>query len=67
MAPDLVILCAGRLDDSTWAIATSHIWTEFAAAEAEDALVVESFQTTRPALWARFSEIYPAGAEGDPA
>ena len=70
VAPDLVILCAGTLDDSTWAIAASHIWTEFAAADAvaaEDALVVESFQTTRPALWARFSEIYPAGTEGDPA
>ncbi len=61
-APDLVILCAGTLDDSRWAIPTSHIFTEFAAADAvaaEDAIVVEGFQTTRPALWARFSEIYP--------
>ena len=62
VAPDLVILCAGTLDDSGWAIPTSHIWTEYAAADAvaaEDALVVEGFQTTRPALWARFSELYP--------
>ncbi|WP_291199503.1 GFA family protein [Hyphomonas sp.] len=62
VAPDLVILCAGTLDDSTWAVPTSHIFIEYAAADAvaaEDAIAVESFQTTRPALWARFSEIYP--------
>lgn len=62
VAPDLVILCAGTLDDSTWAIPTSHIFIEFAVADAvaaEDAIAVEGFQTTRPALWARFSEIYP--------
>jgi hypothetical protein len=62
-APDLVILCAGTLDDSSWAVATSHIWTEFAAADAvaaEDALVVEGFRTTRPEIWARFSAIYPS-------
>lgn len=61
-APDLVIVCAGTLDDSTWAIPTSHIFIEFSAADAvaaQDAIAVEGFQTTRPALWARFSEIYP--------
>jgi hypothetical protein len=63
VAPDLVILCAGTLDDSRWAIPTSHIFIEYAA---EDAIAVEGFQTTRPALWARFSEIYPSG-KGDPA
>jgi len=70
VAPDLVILCAGTLDDSTWAIPTSHIFIEYAAADAvaaEDALAVEGFQTTRPALWARFSEIYPEGSDGGPA
>jgi hypothetical protein len=69
-APDLVILCAATQDESRWAIPASHISTEYAAAEAvaaEGALVAESFQTTRRALWARFSEIYPAGTEGDPA
>lgn len=62
VAADLVIVCAGTLDDSTWAIPTSHIFIEFAAADAvaaEDAIAVEGFQTTRPALWARFSELYP--------
>lgn len=61
-APDLVILCAGTLDDSTWAVPTSHIYIEDAAddvAIASDALFVEGFQTTRQALWDRFSEIYP--------
>ena len=70
VAPDLLILRAGTLDESRWAIPASHISTEYAAADAvaaEDALVAESFQTTRPALRARFSEIYPAGTEGDPA
>ena len=69
-APDLVILCAATLDESRWAIPASHISTEYAAADAvaaEDALVVESFRTRRPALRARFSEIYPAGTEGLPA
>jgi len=70
VAPDLVILCAGTLDESRWAIPASQISIEYAAADAvvaEDALVVESFQTTQQALRARFSEIYPAGTEGDPA
>ncbi|MEX1252022.1 MAG: GFA family protein [Hyphomonas sp.] len=61
VAPDLVILCAGTLDDSRWAIPTSHIFIEFAAADAvaaEYAIAVEGFQTTRPALWEKFSEIY---------
>ena len=62
VAPDLVILCAGTLDDRAWAIATSRIFIGFAAADAvaaEDAIAVEGFQTTRPALWERFSQIYP--------
>ena len=62
VAPDLVILCAGTLDDTSWVIATSHIFIEEAmpdAVAAEDALAVEAFQTTRAALWERFSEIYP--------
>jgi len=61
VAPDLVILCAGTLDDTSWVTATSHIFIEEAmpdAVAAEDALVVEAFQTTRAALWERFSEIY---------
>lgn len=60
-APALVILCAGTLDDPSWAVPTSHIFVEEAAPDAVaagDALVVEAFQTTRGELWDRFSAIY---------
>lgn len=61
-APDLVILCSGTLDQTGWVIPTSHIYIEEAAPDAvaaDDTLAVEAFQTTRQALWDRFSEIYP--------
>lgn len=60
-APDLVILCAGTLDDPSWAVPTSHIFTEEAARDAvaaNDALVIDAFDSTRQALWERFAEIY---------
>ncbi|MEO1965837.1 GFA family protein [Hyphomonas sp.] len=60
-APDLVILCAGTLDDPSWAVPTSHIFTEEAARDAvaaNDALVIEAFNSTRQALWAHFAQIY---------
>lgn len=60
-APDLVILCAGTLDDTSWVIPTSHIFVEEAspdAVAASDALVIEAFRTSRAALWDRFSAIY---------
>ncbi|MEZ5998790.1 MAG: GFA family protein [Hyphomonas sp.] len=59
--PALVILCAGTLDDASWAVATSHIFVEEAiagSAAAADALVVESFNSTRQAIWEHFAEIY---------
>ncbi len=62
VAPDLVILCAGTLDDPSWAVPTSHIFIEQAAPDAvaaSDAIAVEEFQTTRAALWERFAGIYP--------
>lgn len=62
VAPDLVILCVGTLDDASWAIPTSHIFIEEAAPDAtaaEDVLAVEAFNTTRAALWDWFSQIYP--------
>jgi len=62
-APDLVILCAGTLDDPSWAVPTSHIFVEEAAPDAvaaSDALVIEAFKSTRQALWDRFAEIYGA-------
>lgn len=61
-APDLVILCAGTLDDPSWAVPTSHIFIEEAAPDAvaaSDALVIEAFNSTREALWERFTSIYP--------
>jgi hypothetical protein len=60
-APDLVILCAGTLDDPSWAVPTSHIFIEEAAPDAvaaTDALVTEAFNSTRQALWDHFDEIY---------
>lgn len=33
VAPDLVILCAGTLDQARWVIAKSHIFTKSAAAD----------------------------------
>jgi hypothetical protein len=60
-APDLVILCAGTLDDPSWAVPTSHIFIEEAAPDAvaaNDALVIESFKSTRQALWDHFASIY---------
>ena len=60
-APGLVILCAGTLDDPSWAVPTSHIFIEEAALDAvaaSDALTIEAFNSTRQALWARFEEIY---------
>ena len=64
VAPDLVILCAGTLDDSSWAVPTSHIFVEEAAADAaaaEDALVIEGPPASRRALWDWFGDIYFAG------
>ena len=64
--PDLVILCAGTPDDPSWAVPTSHIFIEEAAPDAvaaNDALVIEAFNSTRPALWERFAEIYGAAQD----
>ena len=63
-APDLVILCAGTLDDPNWAVPTSHIFIEEAAPDAvaaTDALIIEAFRATRQALWDHFTDIYGAG------
>ena len=60
-APDLVILCAGTLDDPHWAVPTSHIYIEEAAPDAvaaQDAFLTEAFHTTRQVLWERFADIY---------
>jgi hypothetical protein len=61
VAPELVILCAGTLDHSAWAVPASHIYVEEATADAvaaEDALVIEGPPESRKLLWDWFSGIY---------
>lgn len=60
VAPDLVLVCAGTLDDASWAIPTSHIFTNEAARDAvaaKDALVTEK-SVPRPELWEWFRGVY---------
>jgi hypothetical protein len=60
-APTLVLIAAGTLDDSSWAIPTSHIWTARMAPDvvvAPDALCFEGPAPDRQLLWDRFAEIY---------
>jgi hypothetical protein len=60
VAPDLLIVCAGTLDDPSWAIATSHIFTNEAAVDAvaaKDALVIEQ-SVPRQQLWDWFDQVY---------
>lgn len=62
VAPELVLLCAGTLDDSRWAVPSSHIFVEEAAHDAvaaHDALVLVGPPASRALLWERFSELYP--------
>ena len=61
-APQLVFVAAGTLDDPSWVVATSHIWTSRMAADvvaAPDALIFEEAPSDRQAIWDRFSELYP--------
>lgn len=59
--PELVLVAAGTLDDSRWAVPTSHIWTQTAAADAvmgEDTLVYEKGAPDRQAIWDNFAKVY---------
>lgn len=60
---EVAFVTVGSLDDPSWAIPTSHIWTSRAApdaAYADDALMFEGPPPDRQLLWDRFAEIYPA-------
>lgn len=60
-APTLAFVAAGTLDESGWAVPTSHIWAFRRSASVliePDALVIESAPSDRQALWDRFKEIY---------
>lgn len=62
-APEFRFLAAGTLDDSAWAVPSSHIWTKTRGADAvfaADAMVFEGPAPDRQSLWDRFAEIYGA-------
>jgi hypothetical protein len=62
-APTLLFICAGTLDDSSWAIPASHIWAEKAAPGfvfEGDALIVQGQPAERKTLWDAFDKLYPA-------
>jgi hypothetical protein len=61
--PELTLISAGTLDDSGWAIPTSHIWLKRANGTmppADDTLRYDESPTDRRILWDRFAELYPA-------
>ena len=60
-APQLVIVAVGTLDDLSWAIPTSHIFTRSVSAGVviqDDALVLRDGPTDRRALFEAFDRIY---------
>ena len=62
-APTLMFVAAGTLDDPSWAIPTSHIWTSRIAPGVTleaDAQVYADAPTDRRALWDHFAGIYGA-------
>lgn len=62
-APQLVIVAVGTLDDPSWAMATSHIFTRSVSPGVviqDDALVLRDGPTDRRALFDAFNRIYGA-------
>src|SRR5262249_2249067 len=60
-SPQLVFVAAGTLDDSSWAIPASHIWTGKAASGMrfeDDAIIVEGQPASRQTLMDAFAKIY---------
>jgi hypothetical protein len=60
-APNFLFVAAGTLDDSSWAVPTSHIWIEKASpgvAFEDDALKVEGQPTERQMLMDAFARVY---------
>jgi hypothetical protein len=61
-APQLIFFAAGTLDDPTWFVPTSHIWTRNAQPDvsyAPDALIIQGHPESRELLWDAFDKIYP--------
>ncbi|MBP6013128.1 MAG: GFA family protein [Alphaproteobacteria bacterium] len=62
-APQLVIFAAGTLDDPSWVVPTSHIFTRSASPGVviqDDALVLRDGPTDRVAIFDAFKRIYGA-------
>jgi hypothetical protein len=60
-APQFIFVCAGTLDDTAWAIPTSHIWIELAGkgvALTSDAVWLEGQPADRQALYDAFNRAY---------
>lgn len=61
-SPQHVFICAGTLDDTSWAIPTSHIWIECAGkgvALSPDAIWIEGQPADRQPLYDAFDRAYP--------
>lgn len=62
-APDLVLVAVGTLDDTRWAIPTSHIWLSRSNGmmkPADDALAFADGPPDRQTMWDHFAKLYPA-------
>lgn len=60
-APQIVIFAAGTLDDPSWVVPTSHIFTRSlspSVAVQDDALVLQDGPTDRAALFDAFKRVY---------
>jgi len=61
-APQFVFVCAGTLDDTSWATPTSHIWVELAdpaVGFASDAVRLQGQPADRQALYDAFDRAFP--------
>jgi hypothetical protein len=61
MAPGLMFVSAGTLDQTDWIVPSSHIFLRSAEPGdlvASDAIALDGPPTDRKALWGRFDEIY---------
>jgi hypothetical protein len=58
---EFVFVAAGTLDDPSWAVPTSHIWTEVASPGVtfqDDAIVIEGQPVNRQILIDAFNRVY---------
>jgi hypothetical protein len=61
-APQLVIVAVGTLDDTSWAVPTSHIFARSVSPGVvlhEDALVLQDGPRDRQAVFDAFAKVYP--------